>query len=117
MNTILSSPSSLSSLSTSPSTIQQEMAGLYPSKEGFKVRLSDSSSSCNVTNSDKWRISLLAGILFLIVSAPLLYKLVNAVLQKISPQLRVCDESGCPTSFGLVLHTIVFVLVTRLSMK
>jgi hypothetical protein len=101
---------------------QKEMANLYPStsdKEGFKVRLSDSSggSSCKVSNSKKWKISLLAGILFLIISAPLLYKLVDGLLKKIRPELSVCDEHGCPTPLGLAIHAVVFVILTRLLMK
>ncbi len=115
----MSSSSVPYSSSSTPLEMQEEMASLYPSKEGFKVRLSDSNGSndSNVSNPKKWQISLLAGVMFLIVSSPLLYRLVNGVLQKISPDLRVCDESGCPTTLGLIVHTIVFILLTRLSMK
>jgi hypothetical protein len=98
--------------------LQAEMADLYPKKEGFKMSSSDRNSSCKtVTNSDKWKYSLLAGIIFLIVSAPLLYKLVDGLLKKVSPGLSVCDEHGCPTPLGLAIHSAVFVVIVKLMMK
>ncbi len=100
---------------------QKEMAGLYPAspkKEGFKVRLTDSSGgSCKASGSKKWKASLLAGILFLIISAPFLYKLMDGLIKKVKPELSICDEKGCPTPLGIAIHAVVFVLLTRLLMR
>lgn len=96
------------------SELQQEMANLYP-KEGFKVRSSEYVST--PSSRQKWNISLLSGILFLIISSPFLYSLVNRVAQSISPNLNLASYEGCPTLSGLVVHTLVFILVVRLLMR
>lgn len=68
------------------------------------------------SNSTKWKISILSGIIFLIISAPLLYKLTDGLLKKISPNLSLCNSDGCPTQLGLIVHAIVFILITRMLM-
>ena len=50
--------------------------------------------------------SLQAALLFLIVSNPMTYKLVDSVLGMLVG--RVAGPSGCPTNTGLIVHTIVF---------
>jgi hypothetical protein len=67
------------------------------------------------TNTDKWRVSLLAGLIFLLVSAPMLYRLVHNLLKPLG--VDVADTTGCPTTTGLLLHTAVFVLIVRLMMR
>ena len=70
------------------------------------------------------KAALTAGVLFFIVSSPMLYKLVDqavgSVVGAVSPSLvhmlRVA-EGGCPTNYGLVLHSAVFALVTYYLMK
>lgn len=62
------------------------------------------------TNSEKWLYTLYTTILFVLVSNPYTYKLVNSILGNIS------DKKGCPTAFGFVVHTIVFMLLLRLIM-
>jgi len=94
--------------------LQEEMADLYPMKEGFKV---SSSSLCEVSSGQKWRISLLSGIIFLIIASPLLFKLVDGLVKSVYPDFNVVDFNGTPTIQGVVLHSVVFILVTRLLMK
>jgi hypothetical protein len=48
-------------------------------------------------------------IVFLIVSLPTTYKLTNGLLGGIIGKLA--DESGCPTTLGLVVHSLVFGLI------
>lgn len=62
---------------------------------------------------EKWRNSLLAGIIFLILSLPATYKLTDGVFGGIS---HTSNFDGCPTNAGLILHTIVFIVVVRLLM-
>ena len=51
-------------------------------------------------------------LLFLVISSPLTYKLVNNTLtQPILGQKVV--EAGVPTRFGLVVHSLVFWLVAH----
>lgn len=70
------------------------------------------------------KAALTAGVLFFIVSSPMLYKLVDqlvgGVVGSVSPgfvhMLRVA-EGGCPTTYGLVLHSAVYALVVYYLMK
>jgi hypothetical protein len=70
------------------------------------------------------KAALTAGVLFFVVSSPMLYKLVDqlvgGVVGSVAPQLvstlRVA-ESGCPTTYGLALHAAVFALVVYYMMK
>jgi len=48
-------------------------------------------------------------IVFLIVSLPLTYKATNGVLGGIVGKLS--DSSGCPTTTGLLIHSLVFGLI------
>lgn len=48
-------------------------------------------------------------IVFLLVSLPCTYKLTNGLLGGILGKLA--DPSGCPTSLGLFVHSIVFGLI------
>lgn len=49
--------------------------------------------------------AVLASVLFLIISAPFMYKITNSVLGGI---VKLSDDSGRPTVAGLVVHTFVF---------
>jgi hypothetical protein len=51
---------------------------------------------------------------FLIVSLPFTYKLTNSLLSGILGKLA--DSSGCPTTLGLLIHSIVFGLIVYILM-
>jgi hypothetical protein len=61
--------------------------------------------------------ALKVGLLFLVISSPMTYKLVDglvgsvarAVVPGAASAFRVA-ENGCPTTYGLVVHAGVFVL-------
>ena len=58
---------------------------------------------------EQMKTVVVASLLFLIVSSPFVYKVVNALLSVIG--VRVAANNGCPNMTGLLLHTIVFGLV------
>jgi len=63
---------------------------------------------------NKFLISVYAAVLFLIISLPDVYKLTN---QYLSPLIgRPLYGANGPTMTGLLVHTLVFLLITRLSM-
>jgi hypothetical protein len=72
----------------------------------------------------KLKAALTAGLLFFVLSSPATYKLVdslvggvvNAVAPSLMHVLRVA-ESGCPTTYGLVVHSLVFAGVVYYLMK
>lgn len=66
--------------------------------------------------SPRLMAALKVGLLFLVVSSPMTYKLVDglvgslvtAVVPGSAHAFRVA-EGGCPTTYGLVVHAAVFV--------
>jgi hypothetical protein len=74
--------------------------------------------------SRKVSAALSAGLLFFIISSPFLYNLVDSIVGgivgSIAPNLmhifRIA-ESGRPTTYGLVIHSIVFAVVAYAMMQ
>ena len=62
----------------------------------------------------KWQISIFSALIFILVIHPYTYiftqKLLGGLLGKIA------DSNGCPTTLGLIIHTIVYILLVRGSM-
>jgi hypothetical protein len=67
-----------------------------------------------VTQKEKLLISLLSGVLFLIVSSPIMYKLVNSITMRVGIDI---ETAGCPHLNGLVLHSVVFVILVFIIMQ
>lgn len=68
--------------------------------------------------SRKVTAAISAGLLFFVISSPFLYKLVDnlvgGIVGSIAPGLVYwfkIAESGCPTTYGLAVHSVVFALV------
>ena len=66
------------------------------------------------SSSKKWQISLFSALIFLIVVSPYTYQLTDKLFGKLLG--KIADANGCPTTTGLILHTIVYVLLVRGSM-
>lgn len=54
--------------------------------------------------------ALLAGVLFFIISNPMVYKLVDSLVGGILGP--IASPGGCPTTWGLLVHSAVFAGVT-----
>jgi hypothetical protein len=63
----------------------------------------------------KWQISLFSAMIFILVVHPMTYKLTQKMLGDLLG--RISDVNGCPTTIGLALHTIVYILLVRGSME
>lgn len=68
--------------------------------------------------SAKFSHAATLALLFFVVSSPYTYKFVDNITQglfaSISPQLAYLlkiAEGGCPTTYGLLVHAVVFALV------
>jgi arginine exporter protein ArgO len=64
--------------------------------------------------SKKWQISLFSLALFILVVNPMTYKLTNRLLGGLVG--RLADVNGSPTTLGLIVHSVVFLLLVRFSM-
>jgi hypothetical protein len=67
------------------------------------------------SNSKKWQISLFSAFIFVLVIHPYTYKLTQKIFSGILGQ--IADMNGCPTTRGLALHTLVYILLIRGSME
>jgi large-conductance mechanosensitive channel len=65
------------------------------------------------STGQKWLLSLIYGLLFLIIASPFMYKLTGTLTNMISFKT---SENGCPNIYGLILHSVVFFLLARLIM-
>jgi len=67
----------------------------------------DCGCGCNgKKQEEKLIISLISGLTFFIVANPETFRLVRRVLGP-----RIATPTGCPSTMGLLVHTVVFVLV------
>lgn len=67
------------------------------------------------SSRDKWTVSAIGGMLFILISSPFLYDIVNSLTTSL--KIKIVSEPGCPNIQGLVLHTAVFVVVARMLMR
>lgn len=52
----------------------------------------------------KFKYSLYSALAFFLIANPVTFKFVNSIIGGVA-------NGGCPTAFGLLLHTVVFLLV------
>jgi hypothetical protein len=64
------------------------------------------------TSGQKWWAAVLLGLIFLVLSSPSFYTLSNGLARTIGGPFTL-GERG-PTLWGLLVHTLLFVLVVRL---
>lgn len=57
--------------------------------------------------ASKLNTALVAGLLFFIISNPMVYKIVDKLLGGVVGP--IASPSGCPTTLGLIVHSLVFV--------
>lgn len=69
---------------------------------------------CNTpTSKDKWIISVISALLFLLIASPFMYMLTNRLTNSFG---MITSIGGCPNIAGLIIHTLVFLLIVRLLM-
>lgn len=65
------------------------------------------------SNSEKWWASIVLGLLFALLSSGFVYNMTNFVCS--SPGMALWDgKCGGPTFFGLLFHTLLFILIVRI---
>ncbi len=62
----------------------------------------------------KWQITLFSAFIFILVIHPLTYQLTQKLFGQILG--KIADSNGCPSTIGLILHTIVYIILVRGSM-
>lgn len=67
----------------------------------------------DLTESQKWVVSFMSALAFLLIASPFMYKITGSVTDAVGFTTSV---KGCPNVYGLVLHAIVFAVIVRLLM-
>ena len=62
----------------------------------------------------KWQISIFSALIFIVVIHPYTYIVTQKLLGSFVG--KIADINGCPTTLGLIIHTIVYILLVRGSM-
>jgi len=62
-------------------------------------------------NLDKWRFSLIGAIIVISLFNPYAFKMTNNIFG------FILNRSKCPTVYAYIIHTIVYILLVRLSME
>ena len=62
------------------------------------------------TPNDKLIISIMAGLLFILVSSPVFYGVTNMIF-------NTTNKNGNPTWTGIIIHAVIFTIITLLLMK
>lgn len=63
----------------------------------------------------KWQISIFSALIFILVIHPYTYNFTQQIFGDTIGQ--IIETSGCPTTRGLILHTILYILLVRGSMN
>jgi hypothetical protein len=73
------------------------------------------SASASDSSYMKWQITIFSAFIFLIVIHPYTYKFTQKILGGLLG--KIAEANGCPTTRGLILHTLVYILLVRGSME
>ena len=66
------------------------------------------------SSNKKWQISIFSALIFVLVIHPYTYIFTQTLLGSLVG--KIADINGCPTTLGLIIHTIVYILLVRGSM-
>ena len=67
------------------------------------------------TNEQKWTISVISGLLFYIIALPQTYECITNPIVESLTGIEL-EKKGRPTTIGVVVHAIVFLLIVRYMM-
>ena len=68
----------------------------------------------SASSSMKWQITFFSALIFILVIHPYTYKITQKLLGGLLG--KIAESNGCPTTLGLLLHTLVYILLVRASM-
>lgn len=64
----------------------------------------------HISTKKKLLISVFSGVLFAVLSLPLMYHITNVIFN------HNTIENGCPTITGIFIHSIIFIVIVFVSM-
>ena len=67
----------------------------------------------DLNETDKWIISLFSALLFILIASPFMFKVTGSIFSAMGLTIQ---HDGCPNLIGIIIHSIVFAILIRLSM-
>lgn len=97
-------------------SVASSVAKSVANRVASQVRKSISSTASRLRKSNglKFKYSLYSALVFFLLASPQMFSFVQRILGSV---VQIADPNGCPTHFGLILHTIVFLGVLFLMMS
>jgi hypothetical protein len=89
--------------------------GAFVGLSRFLMEMKNSQCMKPYTSKDKWIVALVGGLLFILMSSPFLYETINTFTSTLGA--HTLDNKDTPTIQGMILHSILFTLATRLLMR
>ncbi len=68
----------------------------------------------SASNYMKWQITFFSALIFILVICPCTYQTTQKLFGKLLG--KIAESNGCPTTRGIALHTLVYILLVRGSM-
>lgn len=81
---------------------------------GQNSQSSTDNTSSVPTSGQKWWAAVLLGLLFAVISSPMAYEISNVLSVRSGGPPTITDPTRSTTLFGLLVHTIIFILIVRL---
>ena len=69
-----------------------------------------------LSNEEKWKCSIMTGVLFFIIGHPRTYNLVQKLFNNVDLNLQLVNDDRV-TNVGVLVHSIVFTLLLRFIMS
>ena len=86
----------------------------YLDKSDYDDKAAYNEDEYDYGSADKWRYSVYSALVFLLISNPYAYILVNKLLGNF---VKISSPNGCPTMTGLFIHAVVFAVIIRVMME
>jgi len=102
--------------SISPPSVTVQNVKSIASRVASEVKKSMTSTASKLRKSNglKFKYSLYSALAFFLLASPQMFTFVQKILGAF---VQIADPNGCPTHFGLILHTLVFLGLLFLMMS
>jgi hypothetical protein len=87
---------------------------IVTSTTSVKKAITSTASKFDKNPGLKFKYSLYSALAFFLLASPQVFSFVNSLIGSFA---KVSDPNGCPTAFGLILHTIIFLGLLYLMMS
>jgi multimeric flavodoxin WrbA len=77
------------------------------------LKQTDKKKNKKMTEIDKWMFCFRSALIFIIIASPFMFKLTSPIFATMKLNIQ---RDGCPNWIGIIIHSIIFAILIRLSM-